>query len=371
MDKKQQLIDYLKTNHRTETWLELAKKFDIKPNKSDKQRAKAANDIWRRNKDKQDYIQQANDIPEGFEIKSTWQNAAGVWLHSLRPVKDLDSKEVRKQILEDFKSFSPTTPNTTYSPVDRKEIAYQINLPDFHFGRIPLDKAKDLFLSTVSKLVSRVKDNYKVDRFILPIGNDYFNSDLKAPTNKGGGFFATTAGTAQNDIADLEDTFRVGWQTLVEAITYLETIAPVYIIAVPGNHDAYRSLYLADLIYAWFRNSKNVFVDNDLRPFKVHTYGLNSRMYHHGDKIKVDKFPLIFAQEFPDHFALSKYKEIDLGHIHKHMVDEIYGIKINFLPSIAPDSKWEIQSGYKHNHCALGIKLHKTEGCIGYEQVNV
>lgn len=47
MINKKQLINFLLENERKETWLELAKKFNIKPGESDTVRMKAANDIWR------------------------------------------------------------------------------------------------------------------------------------------------------------------------------------------------------------------------------------------------------------------------------------------------------------------------------------
>jgi len=389
------LINHLINNGKQNlTWLDLAIQFNIKPNKTAVQRTKAANDIWRRYQKKCEkglcterctltgcgsFVNKENeivkgldtDIPAGMKISKKWQGAGGNWLYSFAAEKGAIDTETREKLIEDLKNFSPKSVKKLRPQAQSEDaIMYQINLPDFHVGRLPADQTRTLFLTLISELMDRAK-NETIERIVLPIGNDFLNTDTVVPTPRGSGYLATTAGTAQFDIGDQQDTFKTAWSMLIEAITFLATIAPVYVINVPGNHDKNRSQYLTDVIYAWFHNDDNVFVDNTKDVFKFHQYGSNLNMYHHGDKIKAADFPLIMATEQPQAFADCDFKEVHVGHLHKNMQDEYRGIQIKHLPSAAPNSRWEESSGYKHRRAVIGMKFHPTAGMVGTDRINL
>jgi len=419
MSNKELLIDFLVNNGKgTLTWLDLANRFDIKPNKSDIKRAKATNDIWRAYQRKCEKFSCTPDcattgcspfgasqgilpkvkevspadipdgmrvskknsetnleieVPEGMKISKKWQGASGKWLYSFAADKKIDSEnklnEFRKNLIEDIKNLAPNVNPTSISEINpnKPTIAYELNLSDLHIGRQGGNETKTLYLSLVSDLIGRVKNNYNIERIILSIGGDLLNSDTLTP----GGYTSTTRGTPQKDVDSLEQTFRTAWTMLVEAIKYLETIAPVYVIMVRGNHDYYRSFYVADVVSAYFHNNKNVYVDNSESPFKLHQYGSNFIGYHHGDKVKIGDFPLIFATTFPEEFASCEHKVINLAHLHKRMQDEVRGIQIKHMPSPAGNSKWEENSGYKHRRRVIGTMFHSSAGVIGEQQINI
>jgi hypothetical protein len=373
---KEQLIEYLVQNNGKPsymTWYDLAVEYNIRPEGNRVQRSKSANDIWRRELQRGEREEDAviDDIdgftaPEGFVVKKAW-GKPGNMNYSLVQADTL-STEYRETLMDDIAKFSPNIDGFSYEKKEKPSIAYEISLPDFHFGRTDLQEAKDLFKGAVSELVSRVVDQYNVERFILPIGNDLLDIDLVVPTSKGM-YGATTHGTAQKQKDELEDTFRAAWITIVETVEWLQTIAPVYIINIQGNHDQYRSFYVADVVMAWFRNNENVFVNNTYEPFKFHQYGQCMLMYEHGFQ-KPQDYPLIMATEQPKMFAETKFRECHMGHIHKEMLNEFRGIKVRHLPSIAKSTRWEKERGYNHQRCAQALKWSKEAGLIGFEQVN-
>ena len=356
---KQRLIDYLETVGKGEhTWSELAAMFNIRNNKTNKLDGKAANDIWRRHKSRDEQPVKATFNVEGMKLKKVWGKPNNL-SYSYEVDNSAQIENLREEMIKEISKYSPKVKKFPKQNLDNP-VAYEISLPDFHIGRIPVKQAVTLYKATVSKLVERAK-HFNIERIILPIGNDFFNSDSLS--------YTTTKGTPQFDVDEWRVTFRAGWRLIADVITYLSNIAPVYVINIPGNHDRQRAFYLGDMIYAWFRNDENVVVNNSLDVFKFHQYGTNLIMYEHGE-LKSQDYPLIMATENPTAFADSKYREVHVGHLHKEMLNEYRGVKVRFLPSIAPESYWEKASGYKHIKCAQGLVWDRNEGLITITQVN-
>lgn len=345
------------------TWREILELLDINATEAN---LKAASDIQRYLVKKGALVKPNTvfdiEVPDGYSIKSAW-GKEGSMQYSLKKETKEDQVISKKAFLDELKNYSPKVDSKKFEIDNTKPtIAYEINLPDFHFGRIPVEQAKNLFLTTIAQLVDRVKTGYNIDKFILPVGNDLLNTDNL--------YYTTTKGTAQFDYDEWDVTWRAAWRTMVDCITWLSTIAPVEVYIVPGNHDFQRAFYIGDLLFAWFRNDDNVSIDNTFGNFKAWQYGKCSVMYEHGE-LKWSKYPIIFATTYPTIFANTKYREVHTGHYHKEQtLDEVNGIKIRYMPSIAPRSRWEKKEGYEHVKQAQAIKWHKEQGNIGIENVN-
>jgi hypothetical protein len=100
--------------------------------------------------------------------------------------------------------------------------------------------------------------------------------------------------------------------------------------AVEINATFYRMPF-PNVIKGWYRNDKNVVVDNGMDSRKYVEYGVNMIMYTHGDKEKPSEMPLIMATEQPEMFARCSVREVHCGHLHKEMVNEYRGIKSNLV----------------------------------------
>lgn len=295
---------------------------------------------------------------ENYDVKKAWGNPNN--LQVVIEKKSLVQEDIMSQIVEDISKFSPKV-DRQLLPKRQDAIAYEICMPDFHFGRIPVENGAEAFTAVFKELVSNCSET--IDKFILPIGNDLFNSDNV--------HYTTTRGTPQFDYDEWKVTFRTTWQTIVNCITWASKIAPVDVIMVPGNHDLTRVFYLGEILEGWFRNDNNVTVDNSMEPFKYYLYGNTYLMYEHGE-LKPAEYPLIMAESRPDMWVASKYREVHTGHFHKEMVlDEFRAVKVRFIPSMAPNSEWESKSGYKNLKCAQAYKWSKDRGLIGIDQLNV
>lgn len=327
------------------TYVELEERFGIEPTsrKGDKVRG------WIRNRS------------NGLTLRRSWQvnTKNGIQtLHSYenKPGGKEDLEDFRKSLIDDIREFSPERPEPLRKHSKRKLL--EISIPDYHIGRTPLEVADKSFWKAFDYLTEGVHP----EKIVFPVGNDWYNTDNHN--------YTTTRGTQQFDYNNWKETFRRGWQILASAISTLADIAPVEVIIVPGNHDVTKMFYAGDVLDAYFRNDARVTVDNSMRHFKHFHYGKNLIMYDHGE-IKTTQYPLILATEFPLEFAKSEFREIHLGHFHKEMIlDEIRGIKMRHLPSLAKESGWEITSGYKHTRQAQAFEWDYEAGLTNIKVFN-
>lgn len=295
-----------------------------------------------------------------------WQTATGDLRYSIVTNDAPNTEDIKKEI-EDFAAdYAPIYPEQEY-PECEDPIAYEISLPDIHYGKLvdvanPYDFQEKEYITVVENLVAKAA-GLEIERFILPIGNDGLNSEGMRMT--------TTKGTPQQDYMDWKKSFRGYWKLIVYTIDYLKQIAPVDVIVVSGNHDYERMYYVGDVISGWFRNDPNVNVDNSDDPRKYYQYGVNMMMFTHGDKEKAQNIPLIMATEQPEMFAATSHREAHCGHFHKEQVNEYRGIKVRFVPSICPNDSWHKQMGYDSKRTGQAYIWSKERGMEGYNQYNV
>ena len=295
-----------------------------------------------------------------------WQTAKGELRYSVVTSESLqDIHDIRREIQNFAQDYAPTYPETEYKSVS-DPIAYEISLPDFHYGKLtevenPYDFQEQEYIKTVENLVAKAS-GLEIERFILPIGNDGLNSEGMRMT--------TTKGTPQQDYMDWRKSFRGYWKLMVRTIDYLKQIAPVDVIVISGNHDYERMYYIGDVLDGWYRDDETVTVDNSDNPRKYYRYGTNMLMFTHGDKEKARDIPLIMATEEPEMFAATSHREAHCGHFHKEQVNEYRGIKVRFIPSICPVDSWHKQMGYEAKRTGQAYIWSKERGMEGYNQYN-
>lgn len=341
------------------TWNQIAERFGLKPCKNIR---KALSDAYRYYGKKQtvgyDY-----EAPDGFEVTALYGSPDNFQVALRKKQKNVDNAKDFSKAIASLCKFSPKVEKFNH-PLDTRKIkiAYELPIQDFHFGREPIDIAVKKYKHFTYSLINRVSGLYQIEKFIFPVGNDLFNSD--------NGKYTTTKGTQQFDFNFWHETFEKGSKAVIEVITSMSRIAPVEVIMVPGNHDFEKNFYLGAVIEAWFRNDSNVAVDNKFAPFKFTQYGQCMIMYEHGELNPKDYF-VIMPTERPTMFAETKFREIHTGHFHKEMlVDEMRGMKVRFIPSLATNSIWERFQGYSNLKTAQGFKWHRTQGLIGIEQIH-
>lgn len=302
----------------------------------------------------------STDRIEDLVLKSKWQvqtKGGGVqWLESYRNEVDGRSQLVdfKRELIKDLKEFSPIQSQTAYVKNDQG-VVYVISLPDLHFGKQAIEKTAKEFDHCFFDLISRV-DNVK--QYVLPIGNDLFQTEGKRGT--------TTKGTKVEEYSEWKECFRFVWKFFAQRILDLTKKAPVHIPIVQGNHDWERTFYLGDVLYAYFMNNANVTVDNSPHPRKYFRVGDTLMGWDHGE-IKPSEYPLIMATERPIEFGTTRNRVMFTGHFHSQQTFEYRGIHVRFLPSICPADEWHKMNGYDSQRAAQGYK-YNDEGLLGYEE---
>jgi|TARA_R100000664_G_scaffold34160_1_gene54488 hypothetical protein len=272
------------------------------------------------------------------------------WLKKNKEVYRLET--LRSEILEEVKAYAPKYKKIDYPIIDKGQLL-EINIFDLHFGKLCWGKetgdnydtkiARKRFLEAIKSIISRVK-GYSIKKIVFPIGNDFFNSDNKANT--------TSNNTPQDEDLRWQKTYKRGRELLIEGIDLLQTIAPVDVVVVQGNHDFERSFYVGDAMECWYNNNPNVLVNNEANPRKHYKFGKCLISYTHGNNEKINDLPLLVASEVPKLWAETKYREVHIGHLHhkkeiKFMATQEHkGIVIRFMRSLSGTDAWHNLKGY-------------------------
>lgn len=291
-----------------------------------------------------------------------------VWLSRNKPV--IDYTAFKSSVIKDMQKHSPKYPKIKYPKSEPNLL--EINLADLHLGKLAWDEetgtnfdlpiAENDFDKTVDKLIIQSQP-YNIDRVLFIVGNDFFNVDNSRNT--------TTNNTPQDEDTRWHKTFNRGRLLIVKQVDKLTAIAPVDLVIVPGNHDTERAFYLGEALACWYRNCKDVTVDNAPKPRKYYRYGSNLIGYTHGNEEKVLDLPVIMASEVPQLWAETKYREWHLGHIHQKKeikwisTQEHKGTTIRYMRSLSGTDAWHNKKGYINNvRAGEGFIWNKDNGLI-------
>jgi len=236
---------------------------------------------------------------------------------------------------------------TNYPAIENKEeVDVELNIADFHLAKKTikgdtLDSKEFDYYDTVNSLVTKVTANYKINKLVFPISNDFFHSDNIQNT--------TTNGTPQDVTAWYNEEYEKGFDILANTINYLITQAnEVEVVLVQGNHDRTKGFYVAHALEVFFKEYKNIKFQRHHSTTKSVVLGNTFIGYHHGNSCKIDELPLLFATvpDFSKDFGNAKYREIHTGDKHHYMAKDIKGVRIQQLPSLSGDDRWHIDNNF-------------------------
>ena len=263
------------------------------------------------------------------------------------------------ELLKDCHKIPQTT--IVYDQSNSSPYFMEISLYDQHVAKYcwaaqtgdnyDLRICEDDYVAAAHDLLD-LTSRYMVDKIIIPIGHDFFNSNS---------FVSTTASGTIVDSTDdrFQKAFRVGCRMVRNLISHCTTVAPVEVIYVPGNHDPATSFYLVEWLSAIFEDVKHVEIDRDIKDRKYRLYGSNLFGYIHGDgksQPRDASLPLLMATEVPEMWGQAKWKSIRCGHLHKksewryNVGDTFNGVSVIRLPSLTATDAWHFQKGYAKNH---------------------
>lgn len=288
-----------------------------------------------------------------------------------KKIRETKGKDFIEALIEDAKSFMPKYVSPQYPPRHEDGCMLEIGMPDIHFGRLcwaeesginyDIKIAEKVVDEVLGKLLNYAKP-HEIDKILLPLGNDFFNSDTISNT--------TTRGTPQQEDVRWQKTFRAGVQLAIKMIDQCTSIAPTDVLIIPGNHDNQRSFYLGEALSLWYSHNSSVTILNSAKTRKYYPYGKNLIGFAHGSDEKLAKLPIVMAIEVPDLWANSVYREWHTGHLHRKKemttnVEEENGVVVRILRSLVPADAWTFNQGFVASLKAGEAFLwHPTDGLI-------
>lgn len=254
-----------------------------------------------------------------------------------------------------------------------QDILYEICAYDLHFGmyansletgdsNYDTKIAKNRLLQAIETLASRSNKPHTI-RLIL--GGDQLHIDNSTNKTPNGG-----------NILDADTRYSIVINKLIGACKESVDIIAKYcnnieIYVVQGNHDPISSLWLSEVLTAYYSNNKNITICDQKTPRKYATWGKCLSVYGHGDNISAQKWAGLVAAENPKLWGETNYRYARLGHYHTKkilapiVVDEHSGLEVTFLSSLASSDAWHSNMGYIGNNRGMqAFELDKELGQI-------
>jgi hypothetical protein len=299
-----------------------------------------------------------------------WQNFSGELRFSVITKKNpVDESLVFDNVIKLIEEHAPVYPKKTYKKGDHLLV---INPADIHIGKYAneletgskynTDIAVERVLEGVRGLIDKSK-GFDIDRVLFCIGNDVLHIDNV--------YGSTTKGTYQDTDGKWWEHYEIALKVYVSCVEMLREIAPVDCVHSMSNHDYQSGFHLAHALKSWFRNDKNVSVDCGVSHRKYYMYGKNLIGLEHGDGAKMDKLPLLMAQEKPEEWSKTKHRYWYLHHIHhkvKHKwldAKDFIGVSVEYMRSPSGTDSWHDRKGFTGVPKAVEGFLHdKNSGQV-------
>lgn len=303
-----------------------------------------------------------NGIPV-TDVKHYWHKSKHISMFVKN--KDKNYLDVRDEIVEEMKQYSPQYPEIVYEK-NKDSHLLVIDPADIHIGKLckAVETGEEYneqiavqrIREGVSGILNKAK-GFDIDKILLIIGNDILHVDTPRST--------TTAGTFQDSCLMWYDAFTIAKQIYVEVIETLMQIAPVHVQYDPSNHDYTNGFFLADTLFSWFSKCENVTFNVTPAHRKYFQYYSNLIGTTHGDGAKVQDLPLLMAQESAQGWSESKHRYFFTHHIH-HKNSKDYGsVCVESLRSASGTDGWHAKNGYQHAPKAIeGFIMHKEHGQV-------
>lgn len=148
----------------------------------------------------------------------------------------------------------------------------------------------------------------------------------------------------------------------------------VTLILERGNHDELLSLMLALALDQFYENEPRVTVDTSPEMFHWYEFGANLIGTHHGHNVKPADLLGVMAVDQAHRWGRCRHRRFYRGHYHHQQTQEVPGLIVETLPTLAGSDAWHRGMGYRHMRAMYMDVLHRERGhenrhIVGIEQV--
>jgi hypothetical protein len=235
-------------------------------------------------------------------------------------------------------------------------------------GPWDLELAAGCIMQAIEDLIEKAKVFGPFREVLMPFGNDFVHCDSVHHT--------TTAGTPQPESIAWHRVYAFAQQVAIGMVERVRLVAPVKVLMVPGNHSMMSDYTLCRLLKAWFRNCRDVQVDDSSSPYKFHRAGVNLIGFEHGHSVKPIRLAALMANERRQDWAETQYREWHLGDQHRKgsptITFEEQGVSVEYVPGLTAPNEWHRQKSFSHQkRGAMAYVWDWKQGPIARFQHNI
>lgn len=214
-------------------------------------------------------------------------------------------------------------------------------------------------MATADAMIERVLRFGRPARFIYGAGSDWSHIDNET---HGG---STTRGTPQDTDGSYARIFLEGGELQCAYVDRLRQVAPVVVKPMRGNHDFQTALASTVWLRERFRSCTDVEVTVSPAARQYLEIGKTLVGITHGDGLKDDKLAGLMPCEAREAWGRTRHRIWFTGHWHSMISNEILGVRVIHVPSLAGSDSWHARAGYVGNRKALtAYVIDNDEGLI-------
>lgn len=223
-----------------------------------------------------------------------------------------------------------------------------IPLFDLHFGINSYEKMKP-YLDEIRAIIQ----THPFQKIVIEVGGDLLHSDFLATTR-------TVKGT-QLDHVDSKKAWFEATEFIKEVVELsIKNSENTELRAIGGNHDFNMMWAFIEMIKARYPQLA-VFNPGTYR--QVFTYGKVGILLAHGDTAKA-RLSQLFANEYPEAWSSSVWREVHWGHFHTETVKDVGGAIQRQFGTPKNADGYEVKNGFTMNSKVLKVLEYDVNGLL-------
>lgn len=278
-----------------------------------------------------------------------------------------------QEALKGFKDeIQPTTKTPLKNHLTNENLTNQYTLTDYHLGMMAWDEESgdnwDLKIAEetlVKFFETAIHQSPNAKQAIFAQVGDFLHWD---------GLDAVTP--ANKHLLDADTRFtklvRVAIRVIRSVIKMLlEKYEVVNVIMAEGNHDPASSIWLREMLQAFYENEPRLIIDTNPDPYYCITFGDCCLFYHHGHKRNINNIDSVFVSKFKKEYGQSKYVYAHTGHLHHEHKKETNLMILEQHRTLASKDSYASRGGWMSDRDSKVITYHKDFGEVGRLTINV
>ena len=268
--------------------------------------------------------------------------------------------------------IEPTTPTEYKERLNNANLINQYTLTDYHLGMMSWaeETGADWDLKIAEDTLVKffevaIKESPNAKECVFAQIGDFLHWD---------GLDAVTP--ASKHVLDADTRFtklvRVAIRVIRRIIKMLlEKYEKVNVIMAEGNHDPASSVWLSEMLSAFYDHEPRLNIDTNPDPYYCLTFGKVCLFYHHAHKKNIKSIDTTFVGKFKKEFGTSEYVYGHTGHLHHSVILESNLMTLEQHRTLAAKDAYASRGGYLSGRDSKVITYHKNFGEVKRSTINI